>query len=160
VIAAGAGLLREGLRGLPSRGDDSFNLMARLAHGSGQHRIQGRVPPANRIVSVAAIWTMPVAAWQSATSAELWRPDLSALLAPQVHGMWVCDFDVELVQLSFGEVIWVFLFGHVWPRERQIYSRSRRKPCGSPHRAITQLAPRIWEVGASIMDRKNTVVKR
>jgi hypothetical protein len=58
-------------------------------------------------VSVAAIWTTPVAAWQSATSAELWRPDLSAPFAPQLHGVSIYDLDGELAQFPFGEVIWV-----------------------------------------------------
>src|ERR1700674_3077752 len=68
--------------------------------------------PLIRLVSVAAIRTTPVAAWQSATSGELWRPDLSAPFTPQLHGVSVYDLDGELAQFPFGEVSWVVLFMH------------------------------------------------
>src|SRR4029077_14543203 len=63
--------------------------------------------PLIRLVSVAAIRNTPVAAWQSPTSAELCRPDLSAPFAPQLHGVAIYDLYGELAQFPFGEVIWV-----------------------------------------------------
>jgi hypothetical protein len=70
-----------------------------------------RVSPARRLVSVAAVRTTPVTIWQSPARTEVRRPDLSALLAPQTHGVLVYDLNGKFVQFPFGKVMWFLLSG-------------------------------------------------
>jgi len=121
---------------VPGRaGVTGCDLMA--IHVSGGGAANEAAPPASRLMTVAAVRTAPVAVRQSPARPEVRRPDLAALLASQTQGVGVYDFDQELVQVVFREVIWMALTKHGASARHRFTcgadaSRAAPTPCHNP----------------------------